>query len=46
MEIARTIDEALEEYYSERGELVPQWRTKKDPEWWIEYLREQENNDS
>ena len=46
MEIAQTIDNALEEYYSEKGEPVPQWRTKKDPDWWVEYLRELENDDS
>lgn len=46
MEIAQTIDRALEDYYSEKGEPVPQWRTKKDPDWWIEYLRELESDDS
>ena len=40
MEIAQTIDNALEEYYSERGLPVPQWKTKKDPQWWIDYLNE------
>ena len=40
MEIAQTIDNALEEYYSERGLPVPQWKTKKDPQWWIDYLKE------
>jgi hypothetical protein len=38
MEIAQTIDDALEEYYSERGLPVPQWKQQKDPQWWIEYL--------
>ena len=42
MEIAQTIDKALYDYYSEQGKQVPQWRTKKDPDWWIEYLRELE----
>jgi hypothetical protein len=45
MEIAQTIDKALDEYYSERGLPVPQWRMKKDPDWWKEYLRELENDD-
>ena len=40
MEIAQTIDNALKEYYSERGLPVPQWKTKKDPQWWIDYLKE------
>jgi len=38
MEIAQTIDDALEEWYSEQGREVPQWKTKKDPLWWREYL--------
>ena len=46
MEIAQTIDKALDEYYSEIGLPVPQWRMKKDPDWWKEYLRELENDDS
>ena len=40
METAQIIDKALFEYYSEKGMEVPQWKTKKDPEWWIDYLRE------
>ena len=47
MEIAQTIDNALFEWYSERGLDVPQWRMKKDPDWWTEYLKEldiDENN--
>ena len=39
MEISQTIDEALKEYYAEKGEDVPNWKLKKDPEWWIDYLR-------
>jgi len=40
MEIAQTIDDALFEYYSEKGMEVPKWRMQKDPQWWIDYLRE------
>ena len=39
MEISQTIDKVLKEYYSEKGEDVPNWKLKKDPEWWIDYLR-------
>ena len=39
MEIAQTIDDALKEYYSEKGKPVPIWK-KKDPDWWISYLEE------
>jgi hypothetical protein len=38
MEIAQTIDDALEEYYSEKGLPVPQWKQQKNPQWWIDYL--------
>lgn len=41
MEIAQTIDDALYEYYViERGKSVPNWKYKKNPQWWIDYLRE------
>ena len=40
MEIAQTIDDALNEWYSERGLSVPQWKTRKNPQWWIDYLEE------
>ncbi len=38
MEIAQTIDDCLYEYYSERGLPVPNWK-RKNPEWWVQYLR-------
>jgi len=38
MEIAQTIDEAIETYYSEQGKPAPNWKLKKDPQWWIDYL--------
>ena len=38
MEIAQTIDEVLFRYYSDKGMKVPSWKTKKDPDWWEEYL--------
>ena len=47
MEIAQTIDNALFEWYSERGLDVPKWKTRKNPDWWVEYLKElglDENN--
>ena len=40
MEIAQIIDDALEEHYSELGLPVPNWKRQKDPQWWIDYLRE------
>ena len=40
MEIAQTINESLFRYYSDKGESVPSWKLKKDPDWWREYLEE------
>ncbi len=40
MEIAQTIDEALHQYYSDRGLEVPQWKMQRDPQWWTDYLQE------
>ena len=40
MEIAQIIDETLFRFYSDQGKAVPEWRTKKDPDWWIEYLKD------
>ena len=39
LEIAQTIDEAISEYYSLQGLPVPDWKQKRDPDWWIEYLK-------
>ena len=40
MEIAQILDDAISEYYSEKGLPVPSWKTQKDPQWWIDYLIE------
>ena len=40
MEIAQIIDETLFRYYFDKGMEVPQWKTQKDPQWWIDYLKE------
>ena len=45
MEIAQTIDNALFEWYSERGLEVPNWKTNKDPQWWIDYLESLDNEE-
>ena len=39
MEIVQIIEDSLHEYYViERGIPVPQWRQRKNPEWWTDYL--------
>ena len=42
--ISQKIDNIIFEWYTERGMEVPKWKYTKDPEWWIEYLQEIENN--
>ena len=38
LEIAQTIDSALEDYYSGQGKPVPNWKYNRNPQWWIDYL--------
>ena len=39
IEIETTLDEAFHQYYTvERGLPVPDWKQKRDPDWWCEYL--------
>ncbi len=37
LEIAQTIDEAINEYYSLQGRDVPNWK-RNNPKWWTDYL--------
>ena len=39
-EIAEIIDEAIWKWYFEQGKEVPNWKMQKDPQWWVDYLRE------
>jgi hypothetical protein len=41
-EIAEIIDEAIWKWYFEQGKEVPNWKMKKDPDWWTDYLKELE----
>ena len=41
LQIAQTIDEAINEWYSLHNLPVPDWKCKRDPDWWTEYLKEQ-----
>ena len=42
--ISQIINNTIYEYYSEKGMKVPNWKMKKDPDWWIDYLQELEKN--
>jgi hypothetical protein len=43
IEIAQKIDMALFEWYSERGMDVPNWKIKKNLDWWDDYLDSLDN---
>jgi len=38
MEIAQTINDAIEEYYLAQNKPVPNWKQDRNPQWWIDYL--------
>ena len=38
IETKEVIDQAIWEWYFERGLEVPKWRMQKDPKWWTDYL--------
>ena len=40
IELAEKLDEELWKWYFERGMEVPNWKQQKDPQWWIDYLKE------
>lgn len=44
MEVKQIIDDALFEYYSNKGLDVPNWKMQKDPQWWVDYLKELEDD--
>jgi hypothetical protein len=44
VEIAEVIDEAIWKWYFDHGKEVPNWKMKKDPQWWIDYLAELDEN--
>ena len=40
IKISEQIDEAIWKWYFENGKEVPNWKSQKDPQWWIDYLIE------
>jgi hypothetical protein len=40
IETKEIIEKAIFDWYFERGLDVPNWRMQKDPQWWIDYLKE------
>jgi len=45
IETKEVIDQAIWEYYFEKGLPVPKWKMMRDPQWWIDYLMELDNED-
>ena len=45
IEIAEVIDESIWKWYFEHGKEVPNWKMQKDPQWWIDYLAELDNQE-
>ena len=45
IEIAEVIDEAIWRWYFEHGKEVPNWKYEKDPQWWIDYLKDLDNQE-
>lgn len=44
IEIAEIIDREIWKWYFEHGKEVPNWKMQKDPQWWIDYLKELDGN--
>jgi hypothetical protein len=40
IETKEIIERAIFEWYFENGKPVPNWKTSKDPQWWLDYLDE------
>jgi len=45
IEISEAIDEAIWQWYFEHEKEVPNWKYEKDPQWWIDYLAEIDNQE-
>lgn len=40
IEIKETLEKAISDWYLENGKPEPNWKMQKDPQWWIDYLKE------
>jgi len=45
IETKEIIEQAIWQWYFERGLDVPNWKMQKDPDWWTDYLKELDNED-
>jgi len=42
--IGETLRKAISDWYFENGKEEPLWYVPKDPDWWIDYLRDLDEN--
>ena len=40
IEVNETLRKAISDWYFENGKEEPIWYVPKDPDWWVDYLRE------
>ena len=44
IEINETLRKAISDWYFENGKVEPIWYVPKDPDWWVSYLKELDEN--
>jgi hypothetical protein len=44
IEIGETVKQAISDWYYENGMVEPLWYVPKNPDWWISYLKELDEN--
>ncbi len=42
--IGETVRKAISDWYFENGKEEPLWYVPKDPDWWIDYLKDLDEN--
>ena len=40
IEVNETLRKAISDWYFENGKVEPIWYVPKDPDWWVDYLQE------
>ena len=43
IETKEIIEQVIWQWYFDRGLEVPNWKMQKDPQWWIDYLKDLDN---
>lgn len=45
LETKEVIEQTIWQYYFEKGLPVPRWKMDRNPQWWLDYLAELDNED-